>query len=106
MGKREKMAADQTLSTTVSAPQTATSPPVSLRESLASLTRPRCPRCKKRGMVCRYAAPESYQEPSPRFYECSCCSARYFRTFMGPWQDASGAEFNVCYAGGPVTSGP
>jgi hypothetical protein len=51
-------------------------------------------------MVFRFTAPESYEEPSPRFYECSWCAARYFRTFMGQWQDASGAEFNGCYGAG------
>jgi hypothetical protein len=96
------MAADQTLSTTVSAPQAAPAPPVSLRESLASLTRPRCPRCGRRAMVCRFVAPDDYEEPSPRFFQCSCCAARFFRTFLGRWQDASGPEFDLCYGGGRV----
>jgi DNA-directed RNA polymerase subunit M/transcription elongation factor TFIIS len=98
------MAADRTLSSNVPVPQAATTPAVSLRESLASLIRPLCPHCKKRGMVCRFTAPESYEEPSPRFYQCTFCSARYFRTFLGQWQDASGAEFDACYENGSAVS--
>jgi hypothetical protein len=93
------MAADQTLPTTIPTSPVAPAPPVSLRESLAGLIRPRCPKCRKRSLVCRYVAPDDYTEPAPRFFECSCCAARFFRTFLGRWQDASAPEFDACYGG-------
>ncbi len=72
-------------------------PPPSLTETFRSLTRPRCPDCGRRGMVCRYEVPASYTEPSPRYFECTDCASRYFRMTTGPWFPAAGVQFSHCY---------
>ncbi|MES2460792.1 MAG: hypothetical protein V4671_09415 [Armatimonadota bacterium] len=64
---------------------------------LLHLVRPRCPDCGKRGMICRYVVPASYNEPSPRYFQCRHCAARYFRMTTGPWFPAEGQEYAHCY---------
>ena len=66
-------------------------------DSLRTLAQPRCPDCGKRGMVCRYTVPASYNEPSPRYFACEHCDARYFRMVTGPWFSAAGPQFAQCY---------
>jgi hypothetical protein len=76
-------------------------PAARLRDTVRRLTYPRCPDCRKRGMICRYTLPESYREPSPRYYQCDFCAARYFRMATGPWFSAAGPEFAHCYGTNP-----
>ena len=72
-------------------------PAKSILASLLGLSQPRCPDCRKRAMVCRYEVPASYNEPSPRYFECEHCTARYFRMVTGPWISAKGPQFARCY---------
>lgn len=72
-------------------------PAKGLVASLLGLSRPRCPDCGKRGMVCRYVVPASYNEPAPFYFDCEHCAARYFRMTTGPWISAAGPQFAACY---------
>lgn len=69
-----------------------------LRDLLAAITRPKCPTCGKRAMTCCYTVPDEYREVAPRYFRCDGCAARHFKTNLGPWQDASGPEFDACYS--------
>ncbi len=72
-------------------------PAKGLLASLLGLRLPHCPDCSKRGMICRYTVPASYNEPAPRYFECNECRARYFRMATGPWFSAAGPQFARCY---------
>ena len=65
---------------------------------LLKLIGTRCPKCGKRTLECWWSVRSD--PPSPSFYKCSSCGARFRRLFDGPWEDASGAEWDQRYVPG------
>ncbi len=64
-----------------------------------------CPKCGERRLHKRYLArPDPIRKdakyrlaPRPDFYLCDYCHARLKKSYKGPWEDASGAEYEKHY---------
>lgn len=68
----------------------------SLKHWLSSWLRLSCPDCGE-AMEFRYELPEEFREVAPKYYECSCCRARYMRTSNGPWISAALPDCDFIY---------
>jgi hypothetical protein len=60
----------------------------------------RCPHCKVRAVRPWWRA-ETHARPSPWFYRCERCGLRLKRVINGPWEDASGVEYDGYYVNAP-----
>jgi hypothetical protein len=60
-----------------------------------------CPRCEHTALKHVYYAPrESYPRPTPNFYLCEHCGARWLKLFNGPLKDASDSQYDYYYGPG------
>jgi DNA-directed RNA polymerase subunit RPC12/RpoP len=55
----------------------------------------RCPKCGKRKLIVAWAVLAN--PPTPWFYKCLSCGARYSRKLDGAWSDATSPEFDDKY---------
>jgi DNA-directed RNA polymerase subunit RPC12/RpoP len=60
----------------------------------------RCPSCHKRKLVMFWSVRSN--PPSPSFYKCLACGARFSRLLSGEWQDASSPEYDDRFASNPM----
>lgn len=56
-----------------------------------------CPHCRKTTLKLAYSVRHSYPHPTPHFYLCQGCGARWKRLFGGPLEDASDAEYDFYF---------
>lgn len=56
-----------------------------------------CPKCEHTALKLAYHVFESYPRPTPNYYLCKHCGARWKRLFDGPLEDATAPEHDYYY---------